>query len=128
MLVHLIFAVLTTPAASATPASICELTRPAGTHTTTRRCLGCHDGSIGNHADVGLSSTLGGSHPVDLDYETARLSKASTLVPAALLPAAIALDEGKVTCTSCHDGASQEPKRTSLSMDRSALCQACHAR
>lgn len=128
MLVHLVFTVLTAPAPFVTPDSICELSRPALTRMTSRQCLGCHDGSVGVHADVGLADPLGGSHPVDLDYEAVRLSKASTLVPAALLPAAIALDDGKVTCTSCHDGASAEPHRTSLTMERSALCQACHAR
>lgn len=128
MLAHLIFTVLMTPAHASTPDSICELTRPGLVRMSSRQCMGCHDGSIGTHADVGLTSTLGGSHPVEMDYESARLSRPSTLVPAVLLPRAVSLDNGRVTCTSCHDVESTQPKHLSVTMEGSALCQTCHAK
>jgi predicted CXXCH cytochrome family protein len=120
------------------PASLCELTRVDGATTNSFTCIACHDGTIGpaahgrGSADAedrfGLAAASGGEeqgHPTQVDYERSRV-RLSGLTAVAMLPRSIPLPEGKVSCTSCHNGASTEPFHTSMSMRGSALCFACH--
>jgi hypothetical protein len=99
----------------ADPPSPCELARSDRTRTPSSRCLGCHDGSAG--------STLGPSHPVEVDYATASARSPGRYVPAALLPAEVTLVAGRVACVSCHAQASPHPKRA---VEPATLCTACH--
>ena len=103
-------------------ADICSLANAQRDQTASVSCLSCHDGSIGSNIGVGH-----GYHPVGTDYADAMYRR-----PAAVLrispPPELVLVNGKVECTTCHDGGSREPSFTALPMNRSALCFACHAR
>jgi len=63
------------------------------------------------------------SHPVSIDYDLAAGSHPGAYVPAAALPREIPLVNGRVECTTCHDGASATPKHV---VDEMQLCTACH--
>jgi predicted CXXCH cytochrome family protein len=58
-----------------------------------------------------------------VDYEAAAVSHPGRFHPAGSLPYAIPLVRGRVECTTCHDGASPDPKRVTPVRD---LCVACH--
>lgn len=116
---------------------VCELPNVLPGRTPSRSCMGCHDGTIGAVADVTFKTRLegfhgeaeelvGGSHPVDIDYEEAAQRRPGWLTPAAALPPEVMLGDGLVTCLSCHHPDSKEPFRTSLPMSASGLCFACH--
>jgi hypothetical protein len=93
----------------------CELARADRARTSSASCLACHDGAAGRE--------LGPSHPVEVDYGSAAAREPDRYVPAALLRADVPLVDGKVSCTSCHDGASPHAKRA---VDPGRLCLACH--
>jgi hypothetical protein len=86
------------PSVSLPQGAGCLLTREATSGAPASRCLGCHGGSIREHA----------SHPVDVDYEGSPGQATGVL---RTLREAIArgafLPDGKVRCTSCHDGRSR---------------------
>jgi predicted CXXCH cytochrome family protein len=108
-------------------AGTCELSRVDRRATASARCLACHDGASAAVADVGFGGPVArDAHPVEVDYERARLAGAR-LVPAGELPAAVPLVAGKVTCTSCHAAESAQQDRAALPLAGSALCVACHA-
>ncbi len=88
-------------------------------------CMSCHDGSIAAHVG-GLGEAGSGRHPVDVDYQEAVLKHPDSYRPLGLLPSPVTLEQGKLTCTTCHAAASSEPGHTSLPMERSRLCLACH--
>jgi predicted CXXCH cytochrome family protein len=62
-----------------------------------------------------------------MSYGASQVRKPRTLVPEPALPAALVLPEGKVSCVTCHDGASGERHHTAMTMSKSTLCSACHA-
>lgn len=116
---------------------VCELPNAMPGRTPTSACMGCHDGTIGPLANVLFPATLedfpseahdpgSGAHPVDLDYQAAALRQPSSLTPLAALPREVMLQDGKITCLTCHHPDSRERFRVSLSMERSALCLSCH--
>lgn len=116
---------------------VCELVNAMPGRTPSSSCMGCHDGTIGPVANVIFPSTLEGfvntphdpgssSHPVDLDYDASAQRQPGSLTPSGALPSEVVLQEGKLTCVTCHHPDSTQPFRTSLSMDASALCIACH--
>ncbi len=105
---------------------VCELFRARRNLTPSRACLTCHDGTLAHAAQPGPRA--GGelvNHPVDIDYEQAR-SRHRSLRSSAQLPREMPLVNGKVECTTCHDGRSRERMRTALPMEHSRLCFACH--
>jgi len=114
--------------------SVCALGRLDRTQATSRTCLSCHDGTTGSGVSYTLAraeptvplSGMHSSHPIEVTYGAAQARRPRTLVPEALLPAALVLPEGKVACVTCHDGASNERHHTSISMSRSKLCSSCH--
>jgi predicted CXXCH cytochrome family protein len=95
---------------------------------TTRLCLSCHDGSLGTSHLPGpaVGSAAGpGMHPVDVGYEAA-LQRGRRLRPRFEVSRRLAMPDGRLTCVTCHDGASQEPAHLAVPMSRSTLCFACH--
>lgn len=114
--------------------TLCALGRVNRAQADSRTCLGCHDGTSAagvayqRPQDVGRSnlSAMHTSHPVDVDYQLAVARRPGMLHPAGGLPEGLALPQGKVSCVTCHDGASRERHRVSVSMSRSRLCAACH--
>jgi predicted CXXCH cytochrome family protein len=120
--------VLLLAAAEARPATrsaaddLCTLRTEDRTAATVQACVSCHDGLVtGTHAFVG-----DGEHPVDVSYDMAA-ARDQRLLSRFEVSRRIYLPEGKITCVSCHDGASTEPNHTAVSMNRSALCTSCHA-
>lgn len=104
----------------------CELPRVADrSRTPSQACLSCHDGSAGTRAGFFGSGApgFGANHPVEVDYRAAAARAADRYVPAARLPPLVPLVNGKVTCTTCHDGASPFAKHV---IDPERLCFACH--
>jgi len=124
---------LWTDDALAREVSQCALGRTARAQATTRTCMGCHDGTSASGVDYqrgdappSMLSAMHRSHPVDVDYATAEMRKPHLFHPAASLPASLVLPGGKVTCVTCHDGASREPAHAAISQSRSRLCTSCH--
>ncbi len=93
----------------------CELPRADRAAAASATCLACHDGSA--------ARGLGESHPVEVDYPAAFARDPDRYAPAASLPPEVLLVGGRVTCTSCHDGASPHRARA---VEPARLCQACH--
>ena len=91
-----------------------EFDRSSATRAT---CMVCHDGS----AAPPIAEQ--GCHPVDVPYTRAWLAGSRALN--GIIPAALVLSSGRVTCATCHDGASPYPHRTAV--DAASLCTACHA-
>ena len=103
---------------------ICLLRWVARDKASSFRCMQCHDGTLAAAVSHKITVKAESSHPIEVGYATA-LSR-QVVRPVGQLPKAIVLVDGKVTCTSCHDGRSREPARVAMSMKRSGLCFACH--
>jgi predicted CXXCH cytochrome family protein len=102
----------------------CELGRVDRAATPSRVCMSCHDGTAG--AAVGFSMRAGGGgmdHPVGVDYAAAAARRPGRYVPAGAVPRSVPLVDGRVECTSCHDGASSSPSHVAA---QPQLCYACH--
>lgn len=105
------------------PDEVCELTRVDRAHTPSARCVACHDGSAGVAMATGPAGDGHGNHPVEVDYAASAARDPERYVPAAMVRPDVPLVDGKVACTSCHDGASPHPRRA---VDPANLCAACH--
>ena len=105
-----------------------------------RFCLGCHDGTIAPNIISQDLRTIWGNfggempkgfclergHPVGIDYQTALLRSKGRLKQPSLFDAAVRLENGQVSCTSCHDPNSQLPKKLVMQNSGSRLCFSCH--
>lgn len=112
-------------AARAGEAGACELSRADRRTTPSHACMSCHDGSAGTGVAFQMRRDAAGmSHPVSVDYRAAEAAHPGRYRPAGALPPEVPLVRGKVECTSCHDGASPDPRRVVAIRD---LCVACHA-
>ena len=104
-------------------------------------CLRCHDGTIArdtiapvsrerfvNKQNPGLFGTGHGTsdHPVGIDYP--QFDKGYRPVPSVIAKGTVALPDGKVECSSCHDPHNMSGLNYMLvaSNARSALCLTCH--
>ncbi len=106
-------------------AKVCELSKVDRSTTRSESCLGCHDGTTApavEHRSLGA----GTSHPVGIKFDVAWARRSSKLHAKAALPAKLALPNGEVACTTCHDGASAQPKKVAVTMNGSQLCLSCH--
>ena len=101
------------------------------------KCISCHDGSYASSVSIlagkwGHSSQLmsndEGSHPIGVDYESARVMRGSKtdLRPMDLVDKRIQFFNGTVGCGSCHDPYSNIEKNLVMSDRNSELCLACH--
>jgi predicted CXXCH cytochrome family protein len=98
-------------------------------------CLSCHDGTIGKRSDVqvgifrhGFSSSgldPQGSHPIGVKYRRAMRERGG-LHPVGQLNHKIRLVSGMVSCVSCHDPYSKEPKQLVMDNRGAKLCLSCH--
>ena len=114
-------------------------------------CMQCHDGNNAKsvsikHAETAMTFTSHGSsnHPVGMDYESyVRKSPASYVAPARL-DSRIKLENGQVTCVSCHETRLHEvdvvmneqnitvencssTKTLTTGSSQTRLCMSCHA-
>ena len=108
---------------------VCLLARVSRQAASTRLCLSCHDGSLGSShlAGPAAGSASGpGAHPVDVSYEDA-FRRGRRLRPSFEVSRRLMLPDGKLTCVTCHDGASTERAHVAVTMGGSALCLGCHA-
>ncbi len=113
--------------------------KAAGPGTT--MCLRCHDGTIArdnispaarkrvvNRRSPGLFSTGHGTsdHPVGVDYP--QFDKGFRPVTSVIAKGTVALPDGKVECSSCHDPHNMSGLDYMLVAGnaRSALCLTCH--
>jgi predicted CXXCH cytochrome family protein len=82
----------------------------------------CHDG--GSAPAVEFSMRTGGmSHPVTTDYAAVAQRDPGHYAPAASLPPEVPLVDGRIECTTCHDGRLSTRKWV---VDEARLCYACH--
>ena len=78
-------------------------------NSTSTRCMGCHDGSLGRgiklkHPDATMVFTGHGSsnHPVGMSYRDYAGRNPAVFVAPENLDRRIILEDGEVTCISCH--------------------------
>jgi predicted CXXCH cytochrome family protein len=119
-------AAATAAARQVVPAAVhgtaCELPRVDRARTPSIACMACHDG--GSAPSVEFSMSTGGmSHPVTIDYEAAARRHPGSYTPSASLPPEVPLVDGRVECTTCHDGSRSTRKWV---VDEARLCSACH--
>lgn len=114
------------PGGAAESESACELQGAVRAGTSSTACMACHDGGSGPGVSFRMpraADTPGLDHPIEIDYAQAS-ARNGWLVSPGELPAELVLVEGRVSCTTCHDGASSEPRRVAgRLMD---LCTSCH--
>lgn len=107
---------------------VCTLARIDRARTPSSYCLGCHDGTIAPSVTRFSEIRHDRSHPVGTDYAAIQATGFGALRPPAELDPALVLVDGKLECTTCHDGDAPSPSHTALPMNRSAMCLGCHDR
>jgi hypothetical protein len=80
-------------AATGLSTTSCKLFQAAPERVPAQECMTCH----------GMHTT----HPVELDYEAARLTRPALRPGAEVIRRGVFLPDGKVQCVSCHDAASR---------------------
>ncbi len=110
----------------------------------TAHCVTCHDGAVGpivasgmrrdrdsSKSETALLSTSAShempraNHPTNIEYPVAD----PEYVARDLLDPRIALEDGRVTCTSCHSRTQHEPAYSlAIPLSGSRLCLACHVK
>jgi hypothetical protein len=104
--------------------SVCELRGADRATTPSVRCMACHDGGAGQPIEFPMGGDQDSmSHPVDVDYAATAARHPDRYASPAALPREVPLVQGKVSCTSCHDGASPDPRHVAIP---ERLCQSCH--
>ncbi len=102
----------------------CELSRVDRASTPSYVCMQCHDGSVGTAIPFQMSGDgKGMSHPVNVDYARVAARRPKVYAPPADLPRDVPLVNGRVECTSCHDGSLSTRNHV---VDEIRLCYACH--
>ena len=91
---------------------------PPGLRAGSHYCEGCHDGVI--------APAAGRMHSVEIDYRLAQLRSRGKLRDVSQLGNAIQLEDGRVSCLSCHSQDSQIRAKLVTSNVGSRLCFSCH--
>lgn len=105
-----------------------------------RLCLTCHDGTLASNVinrdfyAFGANSKgvppdhfyRNSDHPVEIDYRLAQIRSKGRLKDPSMLDPAIKLEDGYVSCTSCHNPNSPLRARLVMSNSGSRLCFSCH--
>jgi predicted CXXCH cytochrome family protein len=103
--------------------------------SASRKCLECHDGvnasatsyQTGSHRGPGAAGDRARNHPIGVAYpRSGGRSRESQLRVPQMLPHAVRLPDGMVSCVSCHDVYNSTPKRLTVPIEGSQLCFACH--
>ena len=103
-------------------------------------CIGCHDGVLARNVTSPYKDMAAilqplsparyddhqSNHPIGMDYATSFTRQRGALRPMGSLPPSVQLKDGKVGCISCHSSSSSLPAKLVRSIERSALCFACH--
>ena len=95
-----------------------------------RTCMQCHNGSTGpriNMKHVGAPMQFRGvsiDHPVGMDYGQYAAKRPESYVMPTRMDARILLEDGKVTCVSCHQTESEPVAQSGVAQTRtsSQLC------
>jgi len=115
-------------------------------------CIECHDGRSAinvslKHADTAMRFTNHGSsdHPVGMYYDSYARKSPFSYISAAKLDPRIKLENGQVTCISCHETSPQKvavalvselnmtvencssTKALTTGSDHTGLCMSCHS-
>jgi predicted CXXCH cytochrome family protein len=91
-----------------------------------RRCLACHDGSMGSMSSAGsLGREAGEHHPIGTVYDSSP-GRLRSFRARFTLDSRIKLFEGKVGCPSCHVSHTTRPKLLVMDNTASRLCLGCH--
>jgi len=114
-------AMLSLIAASIGVETPCELSTVNRAVTSSSQCVSCHDGSAATHVTWGADRR---SHPIGMRYADVWVQSRAGLN--GIIPRALVLVEGRVECTTCHDGASLEPHRVAVPLR--SICTDCHGR
>jgi predicted CXXCH cytochrome family protein len=91
---------------------------PLSLGSISHSCEGCHDGVIAIAAER--------QHPIGMDYLLAQLRSRGKLRDISQLGPAIQLEDGRVSCVTCHSQTSQFQAKLVTSNDGSRLCFSCH--
>ena len=91
-----------------------------------RGCLSCHDGATAKFVSFcTVRCDFSGAHSLLRRYPPAR--KAAQYAPTAVIQArGIKLENGQVTCNSCHDLRKSTPNHLVMENTGSRLCLTCH--
>ena len=98
-------------------------------------CLTCHDGVTAPdtayetswNRGSGYLGDKGRNHPIGVRYPHAEARRRDPpLRPAALLPEAVRLPGGMISCLSCHNLYATDPKHLTVPIEGSRLCMTCH--
>ncbi|MHB8844466.1 MAG: cytochrome c3 family protein [Nitrospirota bacterium] len=89
-------------------------------------CISCHDGSVAKHVSFcTVRCNFSGSHSMMKHYPPA--GQSSRYAPAAAVQArGIKLQNGQVTCISCHNLRNPSPGHLVMDNAGSRLCLSCH--
>jgi predicted CXXCH cytochrome family protein len=109
---------------AAASAGACALDTADRERTDSLDCLGCH----GNGKDANgrfLMRSGGFGHVVDVEYEAIRARAGQRLAAASELPREVRLVNGRIACTTCHDGRGGHEHKLATAK-QTQLCLACH--
>jgi predicted CXXCH cytochrome family protein len=94
------------------------------------QCMGCHNNQsdaggirVGRNGIVRHNSGAA-NHPIGVAYPAN--SRSREFRPKGMLPRAIWLPNGKLSCVSCHQPYKKEHGQLVMPNDRSSLCTQCH--
>lgn len=107
-----------------------KLDRSTDIDALSLQCMGCHNNQVdaggirvGRNGIVRHSSGAA-NHPIGVPYPT--VSRNREFRPKGMLPQAIWLPNGKLSCVSCHQPYKKEHGQLVMPNDRSSLCTQCH--
>jgi predicted CXXCH cytochrome family protein len=102
----------------------CELSRVDRARTPSTACTGCHAGAVGPGRTFEMAAGgRGMSHPVGVSYAEATAPAPERYAPSSELPGDVPLVDGRIECTTCHDGALTTKNQV---VESKRLCLACH--